>query len=345
MLLAHARFGVFQSGAAGVEVFFTLSGFLITSLLLQDIRRSDSISFSRFYVRRGLRLVPCLVAVILASVVVKTFFPEAIGWHDVFYASTYTMNWARALGATGGGFLGHTWSLSIEEQFYLLWPVVVLCIGRRPKYAVTVLLMVALAVTVYRIAMFHKFGPGRTYNGLDTHADPLMIGSALAFARFSAHPLHTTSRNVLALSVLAFLLFVAPMFGWWELNVQIVGFSVVSICTCILIAECMYPGESFVRRLMEIRWLTWIGRISYGLYLWHYLVYHALRNVDFIWGWRVAFVGIPISFVVAAASYYWLELPFLRMKDRFSAATLPVSDSRNEVADIREPTEVQLATK
>lgn len=308
------------------------------------MRRSDTIRISRFYIRRGLRLIPCLAAVLIASAVAKVVAPASIAWSDLFYAGTYTMNWARAFGATGGGFLGHTWSLSIEEQFYLLWPLTILCVARFPRKAVALFLFASVAVTIYRIAAFHTFGPVRTYNGLDTHADPLLIGSALAFANFSAHPLPYPWRNLLSFVAFGFVLIVSPMFFWQDARVQMVGFSLVSISTCVLIADCMCPGPSVLRSVLEVRLLVWIGQISYGLYLWHYLIYGGIKNVDIIWGWRVAIVGIPLSLFAAALSYYWLELPFLKMKDRFAGAVRP-TEGQDESPCGLHLSDIEMATK
>ncbi len=171
-------------GWAGVDVFFVLSGFLITSLLAQEIEASGSIDLGSFYLRRALRLVPALTVMLLASLAVAVLLPSrtledvrAIG-----LAGTYLMNWNRAFALFPQAWLGHTWSLAMEEQFYLLWPAILLLIrARRP---VTLISALVVLVTVWRLVLVLSGAPAeRTYNGFDTHADGLLIGSALALFR------------------------------------------------------------------------------------------------------------------------------------------------------------------
>ena len=173
----------FPGGWIGVDIFFVLSGFLITRLLADEMRRNDGIGLGRFYIRRVLRLLPAYAVMLLAVVLVSACVLHEPGVYRAAMASIgYIMNWSRAFGWFPQASLGHTWSLSMEEQFYILWPgAFILLRGRRP---LAWLLALIAAVVVWRCVLaLGGSNPERVYNGFDTHADTLLIGCALAVAQ------------------------------------------------------------------------------------------------------------------------------------------------------------------
>jgi peptidoglycan/LPS O-acetylase OafA/YrhL len=187
VMIYHAAPELLPGGFLGVELFFVLSGFLITSLLLKEHDRSG-IQLGRFYMRRALRLTPALI-VMLASVVLLSWvalsgdaFRNTVS--DAAFSLTYIFNWVRASDPGRSSFLGHTWSLCIEEQFYLLWPLLlpaITMIGRRDRLTERLLVAVA-AIVLWRMVLSNFASPMRIYNGLDTRADGLLLGCALGAA-------------------------------------------------------------------------------------------------------------------------------------------------------------------
>ena len=186
ILLFHSGCPWWRGGFVGVDLFFALSGFLISSILLADYRGLGHVSYGRFYIRRALRLLPAmltfLVAFALMSIAKSTDPYHSLG--DCLIVLCYMANWTRAFGTGRPDRLGHTWSLSIEEQFYLLWPVTLETILRTCKTyrrSVQVLAIVILGVWLLRAAMLASGAhPLRIYSGLDTRADALLVGCLLA---------------------------------------------------------------------------------------------------------------------------------------------------------------------
>ncbi len=190
VLAYHLGYSIPRGGFVGVDVFFVLSGFLITTLLLDEFSRRGSIAFGAFYIRRGLRLLPALVVVSLFAVVLVQWRGTA-AQQDQTEAGLplvllYVVNWAMALDFMPAvGWLGHTWSLAIEEQFYLLGPLLLLLLMKRSathRRSAFLLLVASVVVIIYRSAgTLQGWSAHRLYMGLDTHSDRLLMGCALAF--------------------------------------------------------------------------------------------------------------------------------------------------------------------
>ena len=186
VLLAHTRMALFQGAMVYMDIFFAMSGYLITSLLIADYEKRGSISLKKFYVRRLLRLYPALATMIIAFVVIcwgySTDFHARLTEAAVTFF--YLMDYWRPFVGTGVKYLGHTWSLAVEEQFYLLWPlifIVLLRIWGLPAKTATVILGLAAMFWSWRIWLAASgAGIPRLYDCLDTRADALLIGCALA---------------------------------------------------------------------------------------------------------------------------------------------------------------------
>ena len=187
----HAGIAGFHGGRAGVDVFFVISGFLITTLLLVERDRSGRIGLGAFYMRRALRLYPALLVAVAGALLLAYLKMPVFGASSASFDSTlegtpfalfYTMNVARAAEWSNGGFLGHTWSLAIEEQFYLVWPVVVILVLRRRGPALLGWLALACAVTsaVLRTGLDAAgIDPELLYNATFSHVDGIFAGCAL----------------------------------------------------------------------------------------------------------------------------------------------------------------------
>lgn len=312
-------------GWAGVDVFFVLSGFLITSILQKELVGSGTINLKSFYIRRFLRLFPAFFAVVVVSSIAalfsKNYFDQAM--EAAVYAMTYLMNWNRAFGLGGEWMLGHTWSLAMEEQFYFLWPLFLIFVRRSAHLKATVALIIA--ITAWRCFLaLNGADPARTYNGFDTHADALLIGCVLAFKP----DIVPTGRvaSILAAAALAAIFLLSHLNSVWT---QTAGLALASMLSAILVACARRDG--WIRTALQWRPFVFTGRISYGLYLWHYPIWFVAygRFGDQSW---IPPVTLLLSYIAAILSFYVIEQPFLKLKSRFPAqCQIPAisSDSLN----------------
>ncbi len=184
VLCAHGGVPWFRSGGVGVDIFFVLSGFLITTILSAEFSRTGAINFRNFYARRFLRLAPALLLTCALVAVAKPAFGEPFPGTDIALALSYTANWAQALFGYYMTWLNHCWSLAIEEQFYLIWPLIILGLERavRPPAAKAGLLLGGAAcIAAYRAWHVGVWTDERINFGLDTRMDTLMTGAALAY--------------------------------------------------------------------------------------------------------------------------------------------------------------------
>lgn len=356
--------GVLPGGYLGVDLFFVLSGFLITSLLIQEWdRRGGRISFRDFYMRRVLRLFPALGCVILVSVALALYMwlsgppgsrPYTVGTLEgVPWVVAFAGNWVRALSPPSSplgtlGLLGHTWSLAVEEQFYLLWPALFALLMRRRFSRGRVALMLALAAATemaYQAAMgYAEYGSDRVYYGTDTHSEGLLIGCAIAFwlsaYRDGRAPSLAGARSRRATGVAAaviLLLFVIP--SWTTVAIP----SAVLACGVVLMGVVTGRIPAFLERVLSYEPSVLIGRRSYGLYLWHYLILEAavaLYPAEFAGDQRGLASGMAIGamfiafFAVTELSYRYVELPALRLKRRFREVSLEPVGARATMASL-----------
>ena len=332
VLLFHASVSWARGGFLGVDVFFVLSGFLITRLLLEERELTGRIALLRFYLRRILRLFPALVAVSVASLIYATIWldhGQAVrAAHDLFAAVTYRMNWIEALHAQPPfGLLDHTWSLSIEEQFYVLWPLGLLLAYRlgRGRGVLVAAVGGAVASAGLRALLWHSGQPlHRVYYGLDTHADGLLLGCALAAVTLyrpgSARALlRSPAGRVAGPLALALLALAASQTALFSKGMASWGYPVIGLLTVAVIADVW--GGGTLERLLRPAPLVAIGRISYGLYLWHWPVFLIINPTRTGWtGPILLLVRMIATFAVAAVSFVAIEQPFLRLKTRFEPA-------------------------
>jgi peptidoglycan/LPS O-acetylase OafA/YrhL len=317
----HFAPGVIQGGSVGVDVFFVLSGFLITGILAGEAVKTGTVRLRGFYSRRARRLLPALGALMFVAVVMVETMPGIVGWarHDTLlgipFVLFYAGNWAIALGISKLGVIGPTWSLGAEEQFYLLWPFAVIFFARRwrPERIALVLGLAAVLDAGYRAAMVAAgMGGDRIVYGLDTRADGLLLGSALAFWYRAGMPRPPRWLTVGAGAALA-LIVLHPVLG---ADV----FSIAVLSAGVLVAAGVHGGAQL------LRWspARWIGRRSYGLYLWHFPVALVVASYRLKGYSSVVLVpaGLAASVAIAAASWKWLEEPILSGRRRPVRAVL-----------------------
>jgi peptidoglycan/LPS O-acetylase OafA/YrhL len=338
VLLYHADLAWIPGGYLGVDVFFVLSGFLITSLILEEFDRSGRIDFGKFYLGRARRLLPALLLLLLVVSVAAGFFyrdAAASVRADAMASLFYVNNWWYVLSDTSYfEFIGrppmlkHLWSLAVEEQFYLIWPAIAFLIVKRAGRRGVRLVALALAVasTAWMIALSVSNGfpeyadPSRAYFGTDAHAMGLLIGAALATAwrpgRMSAKvpgPARAiiTGGGIAALvGVIAFFLLVGEFTPWMYTRG---GFLVLAIVVAALIALASHPASPLGRWMGAQPW-RYIGQRSYGLYLWHWPIFMVTRpNLDVpLDGVPLLVLRLALTFGVAELSFRYLEMPIRR---------------------------------
>lgn len=336
VMLSHLGMINSNIGFLAVDSFFVLSGFLITWLLVTEWNDSAGISFKNFYYRRALRLLPTLFAM-LAFFAVYTCLANpaariARDFHYIFAALFYSTNWGLILGLGERlNFIAQTWSLSIEEQFYFLWPPILLLLLRRTKSKTSLLwwtILAALSLAFLR-ALYVELGtPGwnnywRLSCGLDTRADSLLMGCAIGIA-VSGKLLPRRRWLEWALFFTAAL----SIYGWiWLARQYIhdpwmyeVGWFLASLFTVLLIFHLVYSPEGIIHRIFGIPPLVYLGVISYGFYVWHFPIFRIMQ-VYYPIHWRV--IAIPAAAAATLFSYYVIERPCLRLKRRFNGPGKP----------------------
>ena len=293
VIVYHLDVGVFPGGFLGVDLFFVISGFLITTLLLREHDAEGRIALGAFWVRRFRRLVPLLVVVVAATVAATRWWGVPEQWSavrgDAVGALAYIANW-RFIAAEQSYFdtvlgpspLLHTWSLGVEEQWYLLWPLVMVGLGalassRWGRWAVLAMLVAGIATSAALMAAwFDPADPSRVYYGTETRAQHLLVGAALAWllhvrpnvlelaARRPARPMAT-----LALAALVGVAAVTPDDATWLYRGGLLGISLVA---AVVVWAVALPADRSPLGWLASPTLVWLGRRSYGLYLWHWPV-------------------------------------------------------------------------
>lgn len=348
VLLYHADIVWLPGGFLGVEVFFVVSGYLITALLLREHRETGHIRLGQFWIRRARRLLPALLLYLAGSLGLAALFaPDVIDqWREgVWAALAYVANWfgifneiSYAEGFGRKSFLHHLWSLAVEEQFYLLWPVLLWgalrLLGRRGTW---LLILAGVAASTWLMWSLYTplEDPLRVYYGTDTRAGGLLVGAALAFVwrpwewiisgRFR-RGLVFGSTSAVGLAGLAG---VGWAMWWYDLSFPTAdplfrgGFLITSGFTALAIAAAVVPRSplGFVLGLPPIRW---VGTRSYGIYLWHWPIFQITRarvDVDLAEGPLLA-LRLAVTLVAAEVSYQLVERPIRERAVRTKIAAL-----------------------
>lgn len=297
-------------GTLGVDVFFVLSGFLITTLLLEEWAATGTISLARFYRRRARRLLPALLTITGAAALILLAAHPAV-WEHTLVAFAARISYAGNLllaftsFGVGGDRFNHLWSLAEEEQFYLLWPFLLIFLLRRNTRPRTMLLLLTVAIAAVNIdrLITLRTDPGRVWVSPDTHGDPILYGAAAAILRH--YRIFCPGR---AAQLAAAPVFVGSL-AWYEIASPRIGppdaYPVTMLLLCLstsvlILAVAARPATRLAGMLATAP-LRYAGRISYGWYLWNSPI--------------ISFFGPAgglISCAIAAGSFRWIEQPFLR---------------------------------
>lgn len=342
VVVYHADLGVLNGGFLGVDVFFVLSGFLITSLLLNEVLATGRIDRADFYVRRIRRLLPALVLV-LAFVIVVTgmWVPDAafgvrrdlpwaltfvLNWSYLFFQQSYFINIARP------PLLQHLWSLSIEEQFYVMWPLVLILLSRFASkflslrkliFIVSVTGAIASTLWMRHLSLANGYplphDPSRVYFGTDTHLMSLLLGCAAAALwkpetyRSKLTPDRGTLLSLTGWSAIAFIVYCFTQAGELTPWLYRGGFLGLALATSIATLLATHPALRF-GKILSFPVLRWCGDRSYGIYLWHWPIFLLLRpSLDVAWpDYITHIVRFVLVLALAEVSYRFVEMPIRR---------------------------------
>jgi peptidoglycan/LPS O-acetylase OafA/YrhL len=301
----------------GVQIFFVISGFLITTLLVEEERRTGTVSLIRFYFRRTLRIFPPFYVFLATVMLLRLGGYIELRPGDFLHAVTYTTNYHH----DRAWYLGHTWSLSVEEQFYLLWPFLYRALRQR---RLKVLVAYVLVAPVWRLAYSYLAPDQRLTIGetFFTTADSIAVGCVLALARpkLLAHPLYRRIMDSPAyLLLLPALLLFGVLHRYAKLD-WLVCMSARNVLIALFIERVTRTSTGLLSGILNNRAVVLVGVWSYSLYLWQQLFINRKVQDSPLTAFPV---NLLLAFTLAAVSYYVIERPALRLRQRLETRFLP----------------------
>jgi peptidoglycan/LPS O-acetylase OafA/YrhL len=328
----HSKPLIPGGGIVGVDLFFVLSGFLITTLLLQEWARSGDISLRRFYLRRVLRLAPALTCFVLIYLLITVAFHRyeftarpstTLVLIDLAAVATYSINWVHAFGSSGMLGFSHLWSLSIEEQFYLIWPLSLLTLLRlRASVLLIVTFTLAVIVCSAMLPYILEEPRNRFYYGTDFRLQTLLMGALLGQLYVSgvlrSAIVQLASFRIALAGSIAFLATTALLATNRTVFLFDGGHTAVAISAALLTMACMFQPTTFFANLISNRLLVYVGQRSYALYIWHVAIGSWLRAYDPV---PQVVIAAVLTFVAAELSHRLVEAPALRLKSRLRASS------------------------
>ncbi len=326
VFLYHARIDWLPGGFLGVDLFFVLSGYLITSLLLVEWEARNRIDLIRFWMRRARRLLPALVLVVLASLILASIFARQDLAHtrsDVASSLFYYMNW-HLIAANHSYFnvmgnpslLGHVWSLAVEEQFYIVWPLILVpclvLVGRR-RLPMLVIAGIAASATLMWVLYNPGSDPSRVYYGTDTRAFLLLMGILLALVWPYIERLRDAVPLLELFGVAALVGTVLLFRNMQDFNPTFYrgGDLAASFCFVVLIAAVAHPRTG-IGRALGVAPLRWVGERSYGIYLWHLPIILLVAGANVRSSPGVVIAEAAVVIAAAALSFRYVEEPIRR---------------------------------
>jgi peptidoglycan/LPS O-acetylase OafA/YrhL len=324
-----------RGGFLGVDLFFALSGFLITGLLVKEVQATNTVGLLRFWERRYRRLLPAFIALLIlvlpmmywwgtpaqlrsAREAVLPALAQVANWHEILQGGDY---WALFADPTP---LTHLWSLGVEQQFYLVWPVVFLLVShlRRWRAAMTALCVAVVAASAALMWLLYDPGnPNRAYEGTDTRASSIVLGALVALIGLPTivskrHRSGSAAVTRVVLEVVQWGLVAGIAWAWWStdgassVGLARGGLLAHSAASALLIATLAAPVPTTLRWVLAIAPLRAAGAVSYGWYLWHWPIYLVLTEQRTGWeGLTLSLTRWTVSLAAAVASYYVVEMP------------------------------------
>jgi peptidoglycan/LPS O-acetylase OafA/YrhL len=322
VVLTHLSYRIAPGGHVGVDIFFVLSGFLITGVLTKEWEARRSISLRAFYIRRALRLMPALLCMVVCELLISLLFggPSPNMWGGSAIAGAYLMDVVRAFSSYAElSAVGHTWSLAVEEHFYIVWPLILIQVmALQPRMRTPAVALLAVIVVSWRAWLaLNGAGADRIYYSFDTRAEQLLVGCALSmWQRYGQAVLQARIARLWPCAALGVLLITFAGGGHDATIIsKILEPSLTSLLSAIIILELARGRGGVAAAVLSWRPFVEFGKRSYGIYLWHYVfLIHARVHSD---NKAVALAAVSLAVIVAAMSYKYVELPFLRLKQRF----------------------------
>ena len=336
VMLYHLGLDWIPGGFLGVDLFFVISGYVITGLILDSIEGAGALDLRAFYLSRIRRLVPALVAMVVFTILfIGVYAPDTIRRFlaDLPYVFTGTMNWALVAReqdyfSTIGRppLLQHTWSLAVEAQFYLIWPLILLFVFRyfgkkNISYAALAIAIASgVALFIYSVQIdINSAAVSHVYFGTDTHSIGLFLGAALAVSwkpkNLTREITQRAQDFVDAVGIIGFLglLAVFLLIDQNDPTLYRIAFPLTALFGCATLVSVVHPASRFAP-LLSIRPMIWIGERSYGIYLWHWIVFQLTRpTLDLVGDdWALYSLRILIVFALADISLRYIELPIRR---------------------------------
>jgi peptidoglycan/LPS O-acetylase OafA/YrhL len=339
VLTYHSNFKTLPGTWVALQVFFVLSGFLITAMLAGEGHRHGRISLGAFYARRGVRLVPPLLLTVGLLAIYAHFVNVSDAahrlWGDSFAALFYYADYRQALGhAPFFGYLAQTWSLSVEEQFYILWSLAMVAAvasgRRRLAYGFAIVGMVAsTADRLWLVYHGHHFGNvvfDRVYYAFDSRADALFLGCLLGLLAADGylHGWARWARGLVTVAAAASTVFLCWILLYAPLNTEnlcVWWLPTTTVASAVIITYFVICPTSLGSKFVGLGFLVFIGDLSYTVYLIHFPVYLAIQQNQTGWAfWPNELFRLAVIFTIAIASWFLIERPLMRWRQRSAAA-------------------------
>lgn len=335
VVLYHLGISWIPGGFLGVDLFFVISGYVITRLILDSINQSSALDLREFYAARLRRIYPAFIFMVVCIIIfIGVWAPEAIKrfLSDLPYALTGSINWLlvarhqdyfETIGRPP--LLQHTWSLAVELQFYLIWPIILLTIlkyfGKRNIARIALLIAITSGVTLFLVSLqldqSNAQQVSHIYFGTDTHSLGLFLGSALAVSWIPQNlsaDIEKRAQDVIdAIGVVGLLGLIAAFLFIDEANASLyrIAFPLAGVFGCLVIISLVHPASRFAP-LISSAPFKWVGQRSYGIYIWHWVIFQVTRpSVDLTGqSWALYLARVLLVLALADISLRWVEIPF-----------------------------------
>ena len=335
VVLYHLGLTWIPGGFLGVDLFFVISGYVITRLILDSINQSSALDLRAFYAARIRRIYPGFIFMVICTIIfIGVWAPEAIKrfLSDLPYALTGSMNWAlvarqqdyfESIGRPP--LLQHTWSLAVELQYYLIWPIILLTVlkyfGKRNIARIALIIAMVSGITLFfvslRLDQANAQQISHIYFGTDTHSIGLFLGSALAVSwipqNLSADITKRAQDVIDGIGVAGLLGLIATFLFINEKNPSLyqIAFPLAGIFGCFVIISLVHPASRF-SPIISTAPFRWVGQRSYGIYIWHWVVFQVTRPSVDLTGetWALYLARVLLVLALADISLRWVEIPF-----------------------------------
>lgn len=326
----HLKLPIFKGGVLGVTIFFVISGFLITRLLLQELQKTNKIDLKNFWIKRIKRIWPALILMVSVTVIVCALFNRLLlskasqdyisvllgynNWYQIFNNISYFDN-----GVAPSPLL-HCWSLAIETQFYLIFPLIIIIIAKlkstkKERYQVLSIITTVLIIvsSLLMMILFNPNGdPSRVYYGLDTRCFSLLVGALLAIIVESDIKIGLTkpANDIIGIISLICVCIIVTKVAGYDAFLYKGGYLLTSILTAFVILSILRK-QSMLSKFLSIPVIDWLGKLSYSIYLWHYPIIILISGGKTS-SWYIMLIEVILTLVLASASYYLVETPIRR---------------------------------